>query len=163
MVSSMEEFFRTVSVSQLFSLTPRCGLVHRWKHIRLYWDWLRKCWDYKWLLFYCKEWLCPKRATYANPENTYSYMWGKEVFGFSWRQNLFLGTNQSSMTTSGIEHMDGIWSGRIFLTYVHQASHPISSLALTSKLDEILFWSLKHYFVLPGSFPEVEEVFRPRK
>ena len=25
MVSSMEEFFRTVSVSQLFSLTPRCG------------------------------------------------------------------------------------------------------------------------------------------
>ena len=39
----------------------------------------------------------------------------------------FLGTNQSSMTTSGIEHMDGIWSGRIFSTYVHQASHPIPS------------------------------------
>ena len=50
----------------------------------------------------------------------------------------FLGTNQFSMTTSGIEHMDGIWSGRIFSTYVHQASHLISCFDIKIGRDLIL-------------------------
>jgi len=45
MVSSMEEFFRTVS-----------------------------------------EWLCPKRATYANPENTYSYMYEPVLYDYIWHR-----------------------------------------------------------------------------
>ena len=55
MVSSMEEFFRVVSVSMMLIKGDLDGNLDG---------------DLDWF----QEWLCPKRSTYANPENTYSYM-----------------------------------------------------------------------------------------
>jgi len=32
------------------------------------------------------EWLCPRRATYANPENTYSYMYEPVLYDYIWHR-----------------------------------------------------------------------------
>merc|ERR1712130_789399 len=54
------------------------------------------------------EWLCPRRSTYANPENTYDYIWHRahgrnmiwtNVFDvplFKWKKFFGLGTNQTA-------------------------------------------------------------------
>ena len=57
MVSSMEEFFRVVSVSMMLIRAILMATMMVTLTVYLF-----------------QEWLCPKRSTYANPENTYSYM-----------------------------------------------------------------------------------------
>merc|ERR1712112_460710 len=32
------------------------------------------------------EWLCPKRATYGNPNNTYSYMYDPVLYDYIWHR-----------------------------------------------------------------------------
>ena len=145
MVSSMEEFFRTVSVSQLFSLTPRCGFSPSIDENIF--DYTEIDWESVEIRNDCCSIArsgCVQRGQPMPTQRTPTVTCEAKKFSDFHEDKIFLGTNQFSMTTSGIEHMDEIWSGRIFSTYVHQAFHPISSLALTSKLDEILFWSLKH-------------------
>jgi len=34
-----------------------------------------------------KEWLCPKRATYGNPKNTYSYMYDPVLYDYIWHKS----------------------------------------------------------------------------
>jgi len=34
-----------------------------------------------------KEWLCPRRATYGNPKNTYSYMYAPVLYDYIWHRS----------------------------------------------------------------------------
>lgn len=63
MVSSMEEFFLDIKVRHCLS--------------KLHISYLSST----------QEWLCPSRATYGNPKNTYSYMYAPVLYDYIWHRS----------------------------------------------------------------------------